>query len=163
MKIVKMVETNSCSTSSFVMNNQTTNHPPHYDKEKYCQNHNPESFRCRAGCDARVVRVRKNSNALASPDQTTPVKPRKHSNPHFHGKAGRGGHERDDADGGHAHAASHARHQDYQGRPSDPAVGWRGWLARFWLYKKTDGGKLNAVTVHFGVKRGKQRKESSNN
>ena len=31
-------------------------------------------------------------------------------------------------------------------------------------YKKTDDGKLNAVTVHFGVKSGeKPKKESSNN
>jgi hypothetical protein len=31
-------------------------------------------------------------------------------------------------------------------------------------YKKTDDGKLNAVTVHFGAKGGeKQKKESSNN
>jgi hypothetical protein len=111
-----------------------------------------------------VLSRAQDSNALASPDQTAPAKPKKHSNPPFHGKLSA-------VDTNAMTLTVEKRTFNItpdtkitkDGQPAVLADGVVGEQVRG-SYKKTDDGKLNAVTVHFGVKSGeKPKKESSNN
>ena len=111
-----------------------------------------------------VLSRAQDSNALASPDQTAPAKPKKHSNPPFHGKLSA-------VDTNAMTLTVEKRTFNItpdtkitkDGQPAVLADGVVGQPVSG-SYKKTDDGKLNAVTVHFGVKSGeKPKKESSNN
>jgi hypothetical protein len=111
-----------------------------------------------------VLSRAQDSNALASPDQTAPAKPKKHSNPPFHGKLSA-------VDTNTMTLTVEKRTFNItpdtkitkDGKPAVLADGVVGQPVSG-SYKKTDDGKLNAVTVHFGVKSGeKPKKESSNN
>ena len=111
-----------------------------------------------------VLSRAQDNNAPASPNQTAPAKPKKHSNPPFHGKL--------------SAVDTNAKTLTVStltlqvtpdtkitkdGQPATLSDGVVGQPVSG-SYKKTDDGKLNAVTVHFGVKSGeKQKKESSNN
>jgi hypothetical protein len=104
------------------------------------------------------------NNAPASPNQTVPAKPKKHSNPPFHGKLS---------------AVDMSAKTLTVGTLTlqitpDTRITKDGQLATLsdgmvgqpvsGSYKKTDDGKLNAITVHFGARNGeKPKKESSNN
>jgi hypothetical protein len=111
-----------------------------------------------------VLSRAQDSNALASPDQTAPAKPKKHSNPPFHGKL-----SAVDTNamtltvGTLTLQVTPDTKITKDGKPAVLADGVVGQPVSG-SYKKTDDGKLNAVTVHFGVKSGeKPKKESSNN
>ncbi len=111
-----------------------------------------------------VLSRAQDSNAPASPNQTAPAKPKKHSNPPFHGKL-----SAVDTNamtltvGTLTLQVTPDTKITKDGQPAVLADGVVGGQVRG-SYKKTDDGKLNAVTVHFGVKSGeKPKKESSNN
>ena len=111
-----------------------------------------------------VLSRAQDSNALASPDQTAPAKPKKHSNPPFHGKLS--------AVDTNAMTLTvgtltlQVTPDTKITKDGQPATLSDGVVGRpvSGSYKKTDNGKYNAVTVHFGAKSGeKQKTESSNN
>jgi len=111
-----------------------------------------------------VLSRAQDSNAPASPNQTAPATPKKHSNLPFHGKLSA-------VDTKAMTLTVEKRTFNItsdtiitkDGQPATLSDGVVGQPVSG-SYKKTDDGKLNAITVHFGVKSGeKQKKESSNN
>jgi hypothetical protein len=111
-----------------------------------------------------VLSRAQDSNAPASPNQTAPAKPKKHSNPPFHGKLSAvDTNAKTLTVGTLTLQVTPDTKITKDGQPAVLADGVVGEQVRG-SYKKTDDGKLNAVTVHFGVKSGeKPKKESSNN
>ena len=111
-----------------------------------------------------VLSRAQDSNAPASPNQTAPAKPKKHNNPPFHGKLGAvDANAKTLTVGTLMLQVTPDTKITKNGQPATLSDGVVGQPISG-SYKKTDDGKLNAVTVHFGAKGGeKQKKESSNN
>ena len=110
-----------------------------------------------------VLSRAQDSNAPASTNQTAPAKLKRHSNPPFHGKL-----SAVDTNamtltvGALTLQVTSDTKITKGGQPATLSDGVVGEPVSG-TYKKTDDGKSNAVTVHFGVRSGgKQKKESSN-
>ncbi|MGA2801818.1 MAG: hypothetical protein ABSE97_05550 [Verrucomicrobiota bacterium] len=112
-----------------------------------------------------VLSRAQDTNAPASPNQTAPAKPKKHSNLPFRGKLSAvDTNAKTLTVGTLTLQITPDTKITKDGQPATLSDGVVGQPVSG-SYKKTDDGKLNnAVTVHFGVKSGeKQKKESSNN
>ena len=111
-----------------------------------------------------VLSRAQDNNAPASPNQTAPAKPKKHNNPPFHGKlAAVDTNAKTLTVGTLTLQITPDTKITKDGQPATLSDGVVGQPISG-SYKKTDDGKLNAITVHFGAKNGeKPKKESSNN
>ena len=111
-----------------------------------------------------VLSRAQDNNAPASPNQTAPAKPKKHNNPPFHGKLGAvDTNAKTLTVGTLTLQITPDTKITKDGQPATLSDGVVGQSVSG-SYKKTDDGKLNAVTVHFGAKSGeKPKKESLNN
>ena len=111
-----------------------------------------------------VLSRAQDNNAPASPNQTAPAKPKKHNNPPFHGKLSAvDTNAKTLTVGALTLQVTPDTKITKDGQPATLLDGVVGQPVSG-SYKKTNDGKLNAVTVHFGVKSGeKPKKESSNN
>ena len=111
-----------------------------------------------------VLSRAQDNNAPASPNQTAPAKPKKHNNPPFHGKLSAvDTNAKTLTVGALTLQVTPDTKITKDGQPATLLDGVVGQPVSG-SYKKTNDGKLNAVTVHFGARSWeKQKKESSNN
>ena len=103
-----------------------------------------------------VLSRAQDNNAPASPNQTAPAKPKKHNNPPFHGKLSAvDTNAKTLTVGALTLQVTPDTKITKDGQPATLLDGVVGQPVSG-SYKKTNDGKLNAVTVHFGAKSGEK-------
>ena len=99
-----------------------------------------------------VLSRAQDNNAPAAPNQTAPAKPKKHNNPPFHGKLSAvDTNAKTLTVGALTLQVTPDTKITKDGQPATLSDGVVGQPVSG-SYKKTDDGKRDAVTVHFGVK-----------
>jgi hypothetical protein len=111
-----------------------------------------------------VLSSAQDNNAPASPNQTAPAKPKKHSNPPFHGKLSAVDMSAKTLTAGTLtlQITPDTRITKDGRQPATLSDGKVGQPISG-SYKKTDDGKLNVVTVRFGARNGEKPKKGSSN